>query len=405
MKRLLALLLVLVMCVGVFSGCNLFKKKTEAPAAAATLEQAKDYLYNIMKDKNDKATANDYDVLGMLIIDGTTFEITWTTDNANIVVKASSKANSWTIDVPAVNATEVKYNITATIKNAEGETIQVSFPRVLPVLEYTGIVTEPVAGVAYKLFFNQVNFGRTYYASNTTQDNQNKFIEAKLDPKEAADFYVEAVNGGYKIYTEIDGVKNYLHATATPKTSGEGYTKCIGYATETDCVYYYNSSLQTFYVEILGEKFGVGTYGTYDTICLSELLKHFKEDNIEVKDGQFPVRFIESAYAETLTPDVIPPHVHEYKDGYCDCGEKDPNATEVTTQSPILTATTLGLGAYADGTKALAGVPFEYTQLGTYGNGIQWRTKDGTASAIWNTAATPVGIEKIEITLAEGKTG
>ena len=406
MKRLLALLLVLVMCVGVLSGCDfkLFKKKTEAPAAA-TLEQAKDYLYNIMKDKNDKVTANDYDVIGKLIIDGTTFEITWKTDNASIVVKASNRENCWTIDIPDVNAAEVKYTLTATIKNEAGETIEVSFTPKLPVIEYQGIVTEPVVGVAYKLFFKQVNLGRTYYASNTTQNGENKFIEAKLDPKEAANFYVEVVEGGYKIYTEIDGVKNYVHATAVPKESGKGYTKCIGFATETDCVYTYDSSLQTFCVVIGGVKFGVGTYGTFETICLSELLDYFEETNIDVKDGQFPIRFIESAYAETLTPDVIPPHVHEYKDGYCDCGEKDPNATEVTTQAPILTATTLALGAYADGTKALVGVPFEYVELGTYGDGIQWRTKNGKSSSIWNTAATPLGIEKIEITLAEGKTG
>ena len=399
MKRILALLLILVMCASVFVGCS---KKNEQ--TGATLEQAKDYLYNIMKDKNDKATPNDYDVIGKLIIDETPFEVTWTTDNENIVVKESSKANWWTIDIPAVNVAEVKYTLTATIKNAEGNTIQVSFTPILPVFSNLGIVTEPVAGVAYKLFFRQIDLGRTYYASNTTEDNANKFIEAKLDPKEAADFYVEPMNGGYKIYTMINGVKNYVHATATPKSGGTGYTKTIGFNTETDSVFFYNSTLQTFYVEIGGEKFGVGTYGSYETISISELTKYFTEDNIEVKKGQFPMRFMESAYAVTLTPDVIPPHVHEYVDGFCSCGEADPNAT-TTNQAPIITAETLELDAYADGSKTLGGIEFNFTELGTYGEGIQWRTKNGKIASLWNATATPLGIAKIEITLAEGRDG
>ena len=170
MKRFLSLLLVLVMCVGVFAGCN----KNNDAQSGATLEQAKDYLYNIMKDKNDKATPNDYDVVGKIIIDETPFEVTWTTDNASIVVKASSKANTWTIDVPSVNAAEVKYTITATIKNEAGDTIQVSFTPKLPVIDNTGVETDFQEGVAYTMFMKQMNLGYTVYALNTTQKGENK---------------------------------------------------------------------------------------------------------------------------------------------------------------------------------------------------------------------------------------
>ena len=104
MKKILALLLVLAMCLGVFVGC----KNDQEQETGATLEQAKDYLYELMKSKNDKETPNDYDVLGVLTIDTTTFNVTWTTDNASIVVKESSKASFWTIDIPSVNEAEVK---------------------------------------------------------------------------------------------------------------------------------------------------------------------------------------------------------------------------------------------------------------------------------------------------------
>ena len=100
MKRFLALFLALLMCVGVFASC---KKKGDGDSTV-TLEQAKDYLYNVMKDKNGKEIPNDYDVVGKIIIEGVTFDVTWKTDNENIKIKESSKANMWTVDLPEVNA-------------------------------------------------------------------------------------------------------------------------------------------------------------------------------------------------------------------------------------------------------------------------------------------------------------
>ena len=88
MKKFLALLLVLVMCIGVLAGC-----KRDNGNDGPTLEQAKEYLDSIMKSNNGLARPNDYDVVGKVIIDGTSFEVTWTTDNASITVKESSKAN------------------------------------------------------------------------------------------------------------------------------------------------------------------------------------------------------------------------------------------------------------------------------------------------------------------------
>ena len=104
MKKFLALFLALLMCVGVFAGCG-----TKTDDSAVTLEQAKDYLYNVMKDKNGKALPNDYDVVGKIIIEEVSFDVTWTTDNEDIKVKESSKANMWTIDLPDFNETEVEY--------------------------------------------------------------------------------------------------------------------------------------------------------------------------------------------------------------------------------------------------------------------------------------------------------
>lgn len=299
MKKFLALLLALIMCVGVLASCGNNNNND------ATLEEAKELLNSMMKDDNGKLTPIDYDVVAKLTIGETTFEVTWATDNENVKVKESSKAGFWTIDVPDVNAAEVDYKLTATIKAADGTTVNADFTRKLPVIDNSGVETEFKAGVAYTMFMKQVNLGYTVYALNTTKDNANKFINTTLDPKEAAAFYVEVVEGGYKIYTEIAGVKNYLHATATPKESGSGFTKTIGFAPSTDCVFSYDKTLALFTVKLSGDTFGVGTYNAFETITISEA-KYFKADNINVKEGQFPVGLMTKAHADTLPPSVKP---------------------------------------------------------------------------------------------------
>ena len=71
--------------------------------------------------------------------------------------------------------------------------------------------------------------------------------------------------------------------------------------------------------------------------------------------------------------------------------------------SIALTAENLGLDAYADGTATVSGVTFDFVELGTYGNGIQMRQKDGKISKLWNSTALPSGIVSIEITLNADK--
>ena len=306
MKKFLALLLALIMCVGVLTACNPNNSNgDETDAGASTVEDAKALLTSMMKDDNGKATPNDYDVVAKLVIGETSFDVTWTTNNENVKVKASSKTGFWTIDVPDVNAAEVEYKIIATIKAADGSTANAEFTRKLPVVDNAGVETEFKAGVAYKMFMKQANLGYTVYALNTTQDDANKFINTTLDPKAAAVSYVEVVEGGYKIYTEINGVKNYLHATATPKETGTGFTKAIGFATETTCVFTYDATLALFKVKLSGEEFGVGTYNAFETISLSEA-KYFKADNVNVAGGQFPIGLYTAEYADTLAPSVKP---------------------------------------------------------------------------------------------------
>ena len=59
-----------------------------------------------------------------------------------------------------------------------------------------------------------------------------------------------------------------------------------------------------------------------------------------------------------------------------------------------LTSTKLGLGDYADGSKSVDGVTFDFIELGDYGTGIQMRNKT-KASTLWNTTALPGTIKNI----------
>lgn len=73
-----------------------------------------------------------------------------------------------------------------------------------------------------------------------------------------------------------------------------------------------------------------------------------------------------------------------------------------------LTVDSMGLEdqAYADGNATVDGAAIAWVHVGNYGDGIQMRDKidegKGT-SAIWNSAALPGGITKIELTYSDSK--
>ena len=301
MKKILAFLLVLVMALTSMVGCDVINGLLNGTEEGPTLEEAKTYLFSTYKDAAT-AIPGDYDLVAKVIIDGTSFAVTWTVDLDTITIKESSKANFWTVDLPDTNATEVAYVLTATITDAAGNKVEVKFNKTLPVIDSTGIVTEPEEGVAYKLFLEQVNLGFTLFATNKSQQNE-KYIETTLDPKAAADYYVEKVDGGYKWYTTINGTKTYVLAQGIDNNGK--VSKYIGFSTTDASVFTYVQEISTWQTTINGIKYGVGTYNAFETVCISEVT-YFKPDNINVANGQFPLTFMTKTYAETLTPDERP---------------------------------------------------------------------------------------------------
>ena len=297
MKKIIALILVSVLCLGMLASCNLLND--------SGLDAAANYLDELYEGK--KVGGNDYDVVATVKIEGTSYSVTWTVDNSVVSIKESTKTGFYTVDLPEKNEAEAQYTLTATISNGK-KSVTKTYTYTLPVIDSTGVTSTPVEGTAYKIFLLQGGMGQRFYALGSTQNGENKFVETTTNPKDGVDFYVEKSGNGYKFYTEINGVKNYLFAKVT-KTVDEStgttkYSKFIGYNTAEGSVFTYNEAKGGVWtVTVEGLVWGVGTYGTYTTISISEE-SYFTPE--KVGTSQYVIQLMTSSYANTLEADKLP---------------------------------------------------------------------------------------------------
>ena len=471
MKKFLSIILAALMLVGcltAFAGCG--SKKADELAQVA-LSSAADYLKSMYKN-DAETTARDYDVAGKLIIGDIEYTVTWTVDTDKVSIKESETAGFYTVDVPDETAEEIPYVITATIADAEGRTVEVSFKHVVPKLEavkveadkkivlalkdgdvtkyvsgihylytsssgskkwelkitedkaealpmvmkenddktvsfvaedkyllcdatnvqfvdeasdntkyvletatggtfikcavanyggkpqylemysgyltcygmneskpelYTFIiedagdaagkidipsdtttpdtpetpdtpdttpiteltaVTAPVAETAYKLFLTQVSLKKNLFAIGEL--DQEKFYKTTETAADAPDFYVEAVDGGFKFYTTIDGAKKYVDASIVAKEDGKT-SKVLSYTDSTETVWTYKEEVNAWLTTIEGEDYVIGTYGTYATLSISAATYITAENTGKT---QFPAHLVLKSDAENFTPDT-----------------------------------------------------------------------------------------------------
>ncbi len=300
MKKFLAALLLLTLTLTMFVACG------EDPVTGPTLDDAVEYLVSTYKSHEGKKTPVNYKLIAQVPIDDVSFSVTWTVDHAGITITANG--GLYDVILPANNDTETTYTLTATIKDASGNSKTKTFTRVLPVYSNESVITAPVAGEAYKLFMEQakISGGVTLFAVNTTASD-NKYINSTLDPKEAADYYVEVVEGGYKFYTTIGDVKNYVYAHITVKEDGK-VSKYLGLSATDSSVWVYKQEVNAWYTVIdtngANIEYAAGTYNTYDTFGISEL-SYFSAENTGI--SQFPLSLMKKSVAEEMAPDVLSP--------------------------------------------------------------------------------------------------
>ena len=301
MKKFLALFAVLVLCISLFAACKPASTPNPDPKPGtigdeeATLADAAAYLFSLYKD-GAEATERDYDVVGKVMIGTTVFEVTWSVDVDTIKIVPSAKTGFYTVDLPAKTDVEIPYTLTATIKDAAGNTETKTFKRKVPVMDNSLLVTDPQEGVAYKFFLKQNSIGLTLFADGNTDGG--KYLTSTTDAKATPDFFVEKSGEGVKIYTEIDGKKMYVHAYTQTGDDGK-VSKFLTYAESSDCVWVYDEEVNAWYTTIGKTDYVLGTYSTYKTFCISEK-SYISASNSGV--SQFPGHFADKAAAEALDP-------------------------------------------------------------------------------------------------------
>ena len=146
MKRILAMLLVAAMMFGLLAGCGngtpdpTTEPTTTAPTQEAQpdlqLEKAIEYLRAFYKNAAEK-TPMDYSRLATVRIGTTTYEIVWSVDVPEEVLKiVKGEDNSFTIDIneeASKESTEaVPYVLTATITGKDGRQLSISWNHIIP---------------------------------------------------------------------------------------------------------------------------------------------------------------------------------------------------------------------------------------------------------------------------------
>ncbi len=270
-------------------------------------------------------------------------KFSWASNNACAVISEDGSKLVITLPEEAATAT---LTLTAKIGEiTETKTYEIAVfakPKTVNV-----IVDTPVNGQEYYLMLTQENLGMDlffngemdgyYYA---TTDDVNSAVKIKV---------IALADGKYDLMLG----EKYLGIIHT----SEGYinVKILDEAPAGKFVW--NTEYKTFTTDIEGKgTYYLGTYSTYKTISASTIDK------------------AATSYVAHLV--LVKPD----SDGQVN-----------------LTDSAMGLGAYAEGNVEVEGFGFGFTEIGTYGNGIQMRIKEGRVASIWNTTEFTYGIAKIEL--------
>ncbi len=282
MKKFIALLLALTLCMGLFAGCD----GTEDPTPTESgLAEAKEYLYAMYKDENGTQVRKDFKRVAVVMVDSVSYTVTWTVDSSEVTI--SSPENSMvTIDINEEPAEDVTFVLTATVTDAAGKSETVSFTHYIVAPTVTGIcfVNVPEVGTAYKFALEQNEIGKTLYFDGKTSGN---YLSMTENPFAAVDVYVEDVDGGQRIYFMDGETKTYVDIV--PRGEDQpGKVKCV-VTTEPTCVYTWDAERETYTTTVDGTAWYMGTYSTFNTISASET--KYIDDVSKIGVSQFPAGF------------------------------------------------------------------------------------------------------------------
>lgn len=170
-------------------------------------------------------------------------------------------------------------------------------------LPYT---TSPEAGVDYKLGIEQVALDKVLYA---TGEMSGFYGATVTEQTGAANFQLEAVEGGYYLVATVNGSKKYVSIEYTAQgTDGKEHYN-FKYLDAATTVWTFNDEYKTLIATLNEKEFFIGTRGTYTTIGVyqtSEIASdypvrlYFIEEGTENPDPTPDPIEIEATIAEAL---------------------------------------------------------------------------------------------------------
>lgn len=307
MKKVISLVLLLSLCLGMLVGCvpPIIPQPTEpsTPTDPTTptvpesyLNNAKTILFNQYKPANKDeipAKYKDFELMTNVMAVGDNHSVTWTvvvTSGAADAVKIVENATpgyAQKVDLTENPENDILFTLTATISDPYGNSESLSFNFKVPayVAPSIAFVKNPEAGKAYKLVMQQTQLdGRPYLG--ITGEMSGYYFETSDDMTKMVDVYMEAVEGGYRLYHEKDGTKIYINVV--PR-DGEENKVNIKYQTATEnatpSVYKLNSEFKYIYTSQVGSEWYLGTYGTNKTVSASNT--SYIKDTSLIGNSQF----------------------------------------------------------------------------------------------------------------------
>ncbi len=123
------------------------------------------------------------------------------------------------------------------------------------------VITAPKAGIAYKFAMVQGNVGKTFYLKGGMN---GYYMDTTDNVADAIDVYLEKTDGGYYLYTMVNGVKTYINMVV----SADGMHVNGAYEATATTVYKWNAEKNTIVAEVNGADYWFGTRNdkTYTTV-------------------------------------------------------------------------------------------------------------------------------------------
>ena len=294
MKRIIAFLLALTFCAVIFAGCKTNPDPAQTTTAAPgtekvdTLENAKQYLYAMYKDAAEK-TLKPFKRVGIVTISGEVFDVEWTAKvltgpEDGIKIVAGDK--TVTIEMNETPEEELRYELTATVRKGE-ESKSVTFTHYVPAVPKAGgieVVKEVKTDTPFKFGLVQGNLEKTLFFAGAMSGN---YLATTEDAMAAEDVYVEAVEGGYRLYFFAGETKTYidLHEYKEGKAG-------IRLTTEPTATFVWNEELHLFTTNVAGEDRYLGTYNTFNTISASATSYITGDNAAKIGVSQFPAQLV-----------------------------------------------------------------------------------------------------------------